>query len=75
MADTIAASVPEARSTTSWGTSAIDVGAGVLAQLRGLGVHATDLGEHECTIEDERWFSYRRQGQDSGRFGAAAVIR
>lgn len=75
MADAVAAVVPEARSTTSWGTPAIDVGAGVVAQLRGLGVSATDLGAHECTIEDEQWYSYRRQGQDSGRFGAVAMIK
>ena len=74
MADAVAAVVPEARSTTSWGTSAIDVGAGVLAQLAALDVEATDLGADECTIEDDRWFSYRRQGQDSGRFGAVAVL-
>jgi YfiH family protein len=75
MADAVAAVVPAARSTTSWGTPAIDVGAGVAAQLRELGIPVTDLGEHECTIEDERFFSYRRQGQDAGRFGALAVIR
>jgi copper oxidase (laccase) domain-containing protein len=75
MADAVAAVVPDARSTTSWGTPAIDVGAGVVAQLRELGIPVTDLGEHECTIEDERFFSYRRQGQDSGRFGAVAMIR
>lgn len=75
LADSVAAIVPEARSTTSWGTPAIDVGAGVLAQLAALDVHASDLGADECTIEDDRWFSYRRQGQDSGRFGAVAVIR
>ncbi len=39
------------------------------------GVQVNDLGDHVCTIEDERFFSYRRQGQDSGRFGAVAVIR
>ena len=75
MADAVGAVVPEARSTTSWGTPAVDVGAGVLAQLSALGVRADDLGAHECTIEHERWFSYRRQGQDSGRFGAVAVVR
>lgn len=75
MADAVGAVVPESRSTTSWGTPAVDVGAGVIAQLHELGIPVTDLGAHECTIEDERFFSYRRQGQDSGRFGAVAVIR
>ncbi|KRC63452.1 hypothetical protein ASE12_00960 [Aeromicrobium sp. Root236] len=75
MADAVAAVVPEARSTTSWGTPAVDVGAGVVAQLEALDVAVTDLGAQECTIEDERWYSYRRQGQDSGRFGAVAMIK
>ena len=75
MADAVASVVPEARSTTSWGTPAVDVGAGVTAQLVSLGVDVTDLAGSECTIEHDRWFSYRRQGQDSGRFGAVAVVR
>mgnify|MGYP001552510316 FL=1 len=75
MADGVAKVVPEARSTTSWGTPAIDVGTGVFAQLLAEGVHVNDLGAEECTIERDEWFSYRRQGQDSGRFGAIAVIR
>lgn len=75
LADAVAAVVPEARSTTSWGTPAVDVGAGLVAQLTALDVEVADLGAAECTIEDERWFSYRRQGQDSGRLGAVAVVR
>lgn len=75
MADGVAGVVPEARSTTSWGTPAVDIGAGVVAQLLGEDVRVTDLGADECTIEKDEWYSYRRQGQDSGRFGAVAVIR
>lgn len=75
MADAVADVVPEARSTTSWGTAAVDVGAGVAAQLTALDVQVTDVGAAECTIEHDRWYSYRRQGQDSGRFGAFAVVR
>lgn len=75
MADDVGVVVPDARSTTSWGTPGVDIGAGVTAQLRELGVPVNDLGARQCTIEDERFFSYRRQGQDSGRFGAVAVVR
>lgn len=75
MVDMVSGIVPEARSTTSWGTPSVDVGAGVLAQLATLDVVTNDLAAGVCTIEDEQWFSYRRQGQDSGRFGAVAVIR
>lgn len=75
MVDAVTAAVPEARSTTSWGTPAVDVGAAVVTQLLTAGVEVTDLGSAECTLEDDRWFSHRRQGQNSGRFGAVAVIR
>ncbi len=38
MQDEVAALVPESRSTTSWGTPALDLGAGVRAQLAAAGV-------------------------------------
>jgi len=75
MADEIAAAVPEARSTTSWGTPGLDIGRGVIAQLKVEGVKVIDLGEGACTIEDEKFFSYRRQGKASGRQGGIVVIR
>lgn len=77
MRDEISASVPEAWAVTSWGTPALDVGAGVAAQLDALGVQSVDLadGDSTCTIEDERFFSYRRQGQQSGRLGALVRCR
>ena len=75
MADEVAAVVPEARSTTSWGTPALDVGRGVIAQLKAEAVHVADIGEGVCTIEDEAFFSYRRQGKASGRQGAIVVLR
>ena len=75
MAEAGAAVVPEARSTTSWGTPALDVGNGVIAQLKAEDVHVTDIGEGVCTIEDESFFSYRRQGKASGRQGAIVVLR
>ncbi|MGI9084529.1 MAG: polyphenol oxidase family protein [Aeromicrobium sp.] len=75
MADDVAAAVLEARSTTSWGTSAADIGAGVVAQLAAGKVQVHDLGAEVCTIEDERFFSYRREGDRAGRFGAVVVLR
>ncbi len=75
MADEVATAVPAARSTTSWRTPALDIGAGVENQLRAAGVQVHDLGADLCTIEDERLFSYRRQGIQSGRFGAVVVLR
>ena len=72
MAEAAAAIEPTAQSVTSWGTPAIDVGAAVVQQLERAAVAVTDLGG--CTIEDERFWSFRRQGDSSGRFGAAVVI-
>ncbi len=67
----VASVVPEARSTTSWGTPGLDLGAGVRAQLAAAGiddVRAVDA----CTREDVSWPSYRRDGDAATRF--AGVI-
>ncbi|GAB3035841.1 laccase domain protein [Nocardioides flavus (ex Wang et al. 2016)] len=69
--DEVAAIVPEARSTTSWGTPALDLGAGVRAQLAAAGI--TDVRVVDaCTREDVSWPSYRRDGARATRF--AGVI-
>lgn len=65
--------VPAARATTSWGTPSVDIGAGVLAQLAEVDVPATDL--RRCTMEDERLWSYRREGAGAGRLGGLIRIR
>ena len=75
LAEDVAAAVPESRSTTSWGTPAADIGAGVVAQLAARDVIVHDVGADLCTVEDERFFSYRREGDGSGRFAAFAVLR
>lgn len=67
MRDEVSAVVPEARSTTRWGTPALDLGAGVAAQLAGAGVtdvHVVD----RCTREDHDFPSHRRDGDASTRF-------
>ena len=68
--DEVCAAVPEAWAETRWGTPSIDVGAGVRAQLRRSGIEVVDLGG--CTLEDDSWHSYRRDGARSGRFAALA---
>ncbi|RYJ04874.1 MAG: hypothetical protein EON52_14525 [Actinomycetales bacterium] len=75
MVAAVEAAVPGTRSVTSWGTPAVDVGLGVVSQLKALGVEVHDVGADVCTIEDERFFSYRRQGSASGRFGGVVVLR
>ena len=61
----VAAAVPATRSTTSWGTPALDLGAGVLAQLAAAEVSATEVAG--CTREDARLHSHRRDGAAAGR--------
>ena len=67
----VAALVAEARSTTSWGTPALDLGAGVRAQLEADGVRDVRV-VGACTREDPTWPSYRRDGDAATRF--AGVI-
>ncbi|XIE78198.1 peptidoglycan editing factor PgeF [Streptomyces sp. SBR177] len=55
----VAAVEPAAYAETSWGTPAVDVGAGVRAQLERLGVRdVEDAGV--CTLESRDHYSYRR---------------
>jgi YfiH family protein len=55
----VAAVEPAAYAETSWGTPAVDVTAGVHAQLERLGVHDREQSP-VCTLESEDHFSYRR---------------
>ncbi|MGR8011090.1 peptidoglycan editing factor PgeF [Streptomyces hypolithicus] len=55
----VAGAVPEAWSQTSWGTPAVDVTAGVHAQLAALGVRDRRQSP-VCTLESGDHFSYRR---------------
>ncbi|MGJ5896244.1 peptidoglycan editing factor PgeF [Streptomyces sp. V2] len=57
----VAAFEPAAHAETSWGTPAVDVAAGVHAQLERLGVR--DRAQSPvCTLESHDHFSYRRDG-------------
>lgn len=71
--DEAAARVPETFAQTSWGTPSLDLRAGAAALLESAGVStaAMDL-DHPCTLEDEEYFSYRRN-HVTGRF--AGVVR
>jgi YfiH family protein len=68
--DEVVAIVPESRSTTPRGTPALDLGAGVGAQLEALGVRDV-RGVDACTREDRSWPSYRRDGATATRFAGA----
>ncbi len=64
----VAAVEPAAYAETSWGTPAVDVTAGVLAQLGRLGV--SDLrGSTMCTRESADHYSYRRD-RTTGRLAS-----
>ncbi len=62
----VSALVPETFAETSWGTPALDIGAGVRAQLERAGVQVVDVGG--CTREESSLHSHRRDGSDAGRF-------
>ena len=74
MRDDVEASVPGTATETSWGTPAVDLGAGVRSQLAtaGVGVDAVESLDR-CTREDPDLFSYRRDGAASGRL--AGLVR
>jgi YfiH family protein len=62
----VAATLPETWATTRQGTPALDLRAGIAAQLAAQGV--TDVRHDDrCTIETPELFSYRREGT-TGRF-------
>jgi polyphenol oxidase len=63
--DEVAALLPAAWSTTTWGTPALDLPGGAASQLDALGVPIEYRGP--CTLENESLFSYRRDSR-SGRF-------
>ncbi len=68
MREQVASVVPEAYATTSWGTPAVDVAAGVRAQLAGFGVTTLEQST-VCTVESRDHFSYRRE-KTTGRLAS-----
>ncbi|WP_262701408.1 MULTISPECIES: peptidoglycan editing factor PgeF [Streptomyces] len=67
----VARTVPEAWAETSWGTPAVDVAAGVRAQLACAGVRMDEMDgqSHICTLESADHFSYRRE-RTTGRLAS-----
>lgn len=74
MADEVEAAVPGSRSTTSHGTTSLDLTVGALGVLRAAGVaRATVVGG--CTLEQPaRWFSYRRDGVTGRHAGVVRLV-
>jgi YfiH family protein len=71
--EVVAAAEPSSRATTSWGTPALDVGAGVRAQLDRDGVEVVDAAR--CTRESPDLYSHRRDGASAGRLAGLVVRR
>jgi YfiH family protein len=73
MQDEVAAVEPSTRATTSWGTPALDLGAGVRAQLERAGAAVELLGP--CTLESDTLYSHRRDGERAGRLAGLVRVR
>ena len=70
--DEVAAVAPEAASVTRSGTPAVDLRAGILAQLAARGITGILVGG--CTYEDPDLYSYRRD-RVTGRQAGVIVLR
>lgn len=68
MAADVEAKLPGSRTRTTAGTWGLDVRAGLIRQLFGLGVTAVD-SDPRCTIADENFYSYRREGTTGRQAG------
>lgn len=68
MAADVEKHLPGSRTRTEHGTPGIDVRAGLVRQLMGLGVTNIEA-DPRCTIEDESFFSYRREGTTGRQAG------
>jgi polyphenol oxidase len=66
LCEQVAAVLPEARSATPRGTPALDIRAGIAAQLAAAGVPDV-RHDRRCTAESPELYSYRRDGR-TGRF-------
>jgi polyphenol oxidase len=68
MRDELATRLPEAGATTRWGTPSLDLPAAVEAQLAAAGVQRVER-TGICTLEDERFFSHRRDPASGRQIG------
>lgn len=66
--------LPETWAETTWGTPSLDLRAGAAAVLERAEVSRASIdADHPCTLEDERFYSYRRTPR-TGRF-AGVLLR
>lgn len=68
MAADVEVHLPGSQTTTTKGTTGLDLRVGIVRQLMSLGV--TNIhADSRCTIEDENFFSYRREGTTGRQAG------
>ena len=65
--------LPGSRTVTRKGTPGIDVRAGLMRQLHGLGVTNMNA-EPRCTISEPEYFSYRREGKTGRQAGVVVLL-
>lgn len=68
LANDVETHLPGSRCKTAQGTHGLDIRAGLLRQCLSMGVTAVDA-DPRCTIEDEDFFSYRREGTTGRQAG------
>ena len=68
MAADVEKHLPGARTTTTQGTTGLDIRAGLVRQLMGLGVTSIEA-DPRCTIAEKDFFSYRREGRTGRQAG------
>ena len=68
MAADVESKLPGSRTTTARGTAGLDIRAGLTRQLLSLGVRNIDA-DPRCTVEDQNFFSYRREGTTGRQAG------
>ena len=72
MADEVEAALPGSRTVTAKGTPGLDLRAGIVRQLKDLGVAAIDV-DPRCTVADKALFSHRR-GAPTGRLASLVWV-
>ncbi|MFD8878872.1 peptidoglycan editing factor PgeF [Corynebacterium xerosis] len=73
MAADVEKHLPGSRTVTRKGTPGIDVRAGLMRQLHGLGVTNINA-EPRCTISEPKYFSYRREGKTGRQAGVVVLL-
>lgn len=75
LADEITSAYPQARSTTTKGTTGVDIGIAISSLLAESNFTIVETPSDFCTIENDRFFSHRSAGRNGGRQTGVVMIR